>query len=339
MAALEPVPEGFLRRLLDEFGIEWTHLVILTGVAFSSFGLERYLNPGSWILGVAGVFALVLLFRDQISRNHVRVTAGALGVAILGLAAPLLIVGHFESSTGEWIQSHSVPSTLYLALALGAPLGVIILSYRGQEEFRYQPLPTPIADVVRNSVNLSPFVHESVTYRLRLELSGGASRITSMSRIVFHYEVHMSVLNRSKQRVAYRDIFDPAGADATFYYAAVNDERLDVEAPQRQTGLGLVVEHDADAGETFSVVVHGASTFAARDSELVGAYYPCARLSITIAAPPGDLRVDVQPMVSRPAEARRLPTGEIVFEYPFGVLPFQGTRIAWAPRASTTKRR
>src|SRR5579864_773699 len=164
---IKPIPEGFLSRLLQEFGLQWTHLVILSGVIFSSFDLQKYLNSGIWILGTVASFSLVFLFRHQITGNFPKVALFAGAVLVGGLLTPWVVLSlcHFDPATV--IQGWSKLATLYIAAVAGIPIGTIILSYRAQEEFLRLPLP-PVLATAAKSVSQSPFIHESVSYTIQL---------------------------------------------------------------------------------------------------------------------------------------------------------------------------
>jgi len=269
--------------------------------------------------------ALVYLFRYQISGNFPKVAVVA-GLAILVMtAAPLFLFGAANTSIPSFLKSHTEPATLYLSLVLGVPLGVLILSYRSQDEFLRSPLPDTLAKAVNESLRMSEFVHERVDYIIELVSSGD-------SHIVLRFDVTMNLINRSKRQATYRDIFDPAGSNRRFLYASINGRGVNYEDPERLSERGLHLEYDAKPGENFQVAVKGESTFDLRDSEMVGTYLPCAALSILIRRPPDSLRVSIQSWLSKKVDPRRLESGDLLFEYLDGVLPFQGTRIFWEPR-------
>jgi len=318
---LEPIPEGFLARLLGEFGLQWTHLVILSGIVFSSFGLQEYLNAGVWILGTIGSFSVVFLFRRQITGNFPKTALWAGTALVLGLLVPwaALLVAHQDLGAfmGHWVKLAS----LYVSAAVGIPVGVLILSYRAQDDFRWSPLPPGLAKAEK-SVSQSDFIHESVKYiiQFRRETNGD---------VIMRFDVTMSLLNRTKKVTPYQDYFDPAGRAKKFMYAEIDKSQINTDDPGRKTERGLLLSHDAQPNQQFSVRVIGESTFYGRDSELVGAYFPCESLSIRIEKPPNGLTVHVESLLREKVDAKPLPTGDLDFAYMDGILPFQGTRIFW----------
>jgi len=317
---IKPIPDGFLSRLLDEFGIQWTHLVILSGVVFSSFGLQPFLDPGVWILGTTGSFALVYLFRNHISSNFPK-TAIWGGIALsLGFLIPWMVLLVAGQDVARFLQDRTKVSTVYISIVAGIPLGVIILSYRAQEEFLRSPLP-PAIEKAMKAISKSDFVHERVSYVIEFFRDEAA--------VIMRFTVKMDLLNRSKKPALYQDHFDPAGKDKRILFAEINQTEVNINDPERLTQRGLFLSYQAEPNEKFRVTVIGESTFYARDNELVGVYFPCDFLSIRITKPPDNLDVHIQSLLPVKVDAKRLGTGDLLFEYADGVLPFQGTRIFW----------
>ena len=88
---INPIPNGFIAKLLKEFGIEWTHVVIISGAVLSSFHLQSYISPGIWILGVVTSFALVYIFRFQITGNFVKTSVVCLAIVVVGILIVALL--------------------------------------------------------------------------------------------------------------------------------------------------------------------------------------------------------------------------------------------------------
>ena len=321
---IEPIPEGFLSRLLNEFGIQWTHLVVLSGVVFTSFGLQTYLDAGVWILGTIGSFGLVYLFRYQISGNFLKTTIWSFTALAAGILVGWGLLSVSHQNVGPFMQTRTKWSTLYISVIVGVPLGIMILSYRLQDEFLRSPLPPALAAAAKNLSQLN-FVHEEVSYIISL-------RRDRTDDVIMTFEVTMNLVNRSKRTALYQDSFDPAGRNKRFVSATINGSRVNEEDWDRRTQRGLKMEYEAAPGEKFRVVVIGESTFYSRDNELVGVYLPCNILSIRIKRPPDDLMVHIESLLPQKVDAEHLPTGDLLFQYSGGVLPFQGTRIFWEPR-------
>jgi hypothetical protein len=329
---VEPIPEGFVRKLLDAYGLQWTHLVIISGVVFSSFGLEAYLNPGIWILGTVASFGLVLLFRSEIQGKLSFPRAAAIAAAIIIVGSVVFVLvgdDRPHQNLAQFTKAHSDLVTVFFAVLVALPVGTAILSYRASDELKYEPLAPHLAEAVKTSVAHSAFAHDSVSYVIQLSYPGEAADLPG---VVFHYTVTMNVVNRLRAPATYRDVFDPAGTDRRFLYAAINGRNIPRDA-DRLAARGLLLAYEAKALERFQVTVEASSIYHLRDNELVGTYLPCERLSITLKAPPEGLSVDVQSLLSTKVDATELETGDLVWEHE-GLLPFQGARIHWGVSAT-----
>lgn len=322
---IKPIPEGFLSRLLNEFGIQWTHLVVLSGVVFSSFGLQTYVDAGVWILGTVGAFGLVYLFRYRISGDFLKTSIWSFIALTGGILIGWGLLYLTNQTVGQFMQNRIRLSTLYISVVIGVPLGIMILSYRSQDELLRSPLPPALAAAAKNLSQMD-FVHEEVSYIISF-------LPPTTGDVIMRFEVTMDLVNRSTRTALYRDSFDPAGRNKHFVRATINGSPVNEADWDRLTQRGLRLEHEAAPGEKFRVVVIGESTFYSRDNELVGVYLPCNTLSIRIMKPPDELSVHIESLLPKKVDAERLPTGDLLFQYSGGVLPFQGTRIFWEPRS------
>lgn len=326
MSEFEPIPEGFLAKLLQEFGFQWTHLVIISGIVFSSFGLQKYMNSGVWILGTVLAFSLVYLFRSRISGNLLKVSLWAGLASVLAFGVPFFALLDKHQDIPLLIEAWSKLATLYASLALGIPVGVTILSYKAQEEMTLTPLPAELSSALK-SVSRSSFVHERVAYLLEFSAAEGGG-------VAMHMNVEMHIFNRSQHHATYRDVFGSANRNNVFYYAEINQTIINVEDPERRFSRGLKLEHRARGQEHFRVVVNAKSTYHGRDAEFVGVYLPCSSLNIKIPNPTNEFSIQIESLLRDKVDARRLPNGDLIFEYENGILPHQGVRVSWNRSAS-----
>ena len=318
---IKAIPSGFLGRLLREFGIEWTHLVVISGVVFSSFGLEKYLNPGIWILGTVASFSVVYLFRLRIKGNFPTVFFWSILIIVAGLASPLIYLLHTGEDVAVFLKTWTEVGTLYSSIIIGVPLGVSILSYRAQEEFLRTPLPAVLDKAAKESVSQSDFVLERAAYQIQFSNHSG-------NEVVMRFDVNIEAVNRLNRPATYNGIFDPAGRNKRFHYASIDGSPLNEQDPDRLTKRGLIVSHEVAANGKFLISVSGESTYYDRDSEIVGVYRPCAAFSLLIKVSPG-LSVNVQSLLRKKVDPRKLANGDLLVEYNDGLLPFQGMRLFW----------
>jgi len=324
---IEPIPEGFLARLLGAYGLQWTHLAILSGVVFSSFALEKYLNPGVWVLGVVSAFGLVLLFEPYISPSFPLVAALSLLVVALLLGCADLILHLSHRSVPRFVEHHSPSATLYIAWSTAGPVGCAVLSYRKRPDVMLFPLPAALAESTQSAIMRASFINETVDYNF--ELLNAVHPELGDRQVILRYELTFNVWNRSRSDQLYADLFDPAGSHKRFYYAAVNREVRDHDAPELRSELGLRLEHRAAPGERFQVVVRAESTFGVPGSELIGSYLPSNNMVIRIHQPPPGISIFTQSLASTPLDKNILPTGDVIITATKAVLPYQGIRLFW----------
>jgi TIR domain len=187
---------------------------------------------------------------------------------------------------------------------------------------RRAPLPPALSKAVKEASQCD-LIYQRVRYQIEFRML--------KREPIMRFTVTMDVLNRSRRQSEYRGIFDPAGRDKKILHATINGSTIDVRDPDRNFTRGLQIIHEAEPNEKFEIVVSGESTYHERDSEIVGAYRPCNHLEIIIKKPPVSLTVNLQRLLPKTVETKTLPNGDLSFDYPDGVLPFQGTRIYWQP--------
>ena len=304
-------------------------------MVFSSFGLEKYLNPGIWILGTVAAFGLVFLFKEEISPSFPRVAFGV-GVALFAaIGGPLIWLGTSDRSVAHFFEIHTKLATTYFALSTAIPIGVAVLSYRAREGFQRLPLPSAIDSAVEKTVFESDFVYEDVAYVLDLIPNFGAEG--AIRDVLLRFEVRMTVVNRSRTATDYRGLFDPAGRDSSIRYASINNSAIDHDDPEHVSRRGLWVSYHAQPGEHFELCVSAESLFHSRDSELVGIYRPASKLSILVRPAPG-LQLNLQSLLPMTVSSVRRASGELWWEYAGGILPYQGARLYWEPASSSIDR-
>ena len=323
---IEPIPEGFLAKLLNAFGVQWTHLVLISGVAFSSFGLESYLDPGVWIIGTIASFSIAYIFRYSVSRDFPRTFFFALCIALFLCAGPVFVAQIFDISPLDTLRNWSKIATLYISLVFGIPLGIVILSYRRQINSMLEPLSISLENKIKHSITESPFVILKAEYFIRL------TKFTE-ENVTFFFEVKFLLKNRVSEVRTYTGIFDPAGSEKRFLTCSIAGKPLNPQDPDRSFDRGLRLSHEAQAQEEFELAVSGEALMYQRDSEMVGTYLPCEQLTILLEKPNDEIVVNFQSLMREKIEPRIEPNGNLIFECVNGVLPFQGARIFWHPRA------
>ncbi|WP_162901441.1 hypothetical protein [Breoghania sp. L-A4] len=323
---LQTVPDSFMGRVLNEFGVQWTHLFIVSGVALTAFGLDTVLDPSVWIFGIIGSFVLVYVFREYISQNFPLtffVSALIFGCLVM-LVTP--VGSLLPSDLGATVRTDKRWFTLYCSMAFGMPLGVCLISYNKRPESLLLALPESIIQSAKSQIFHSPFLIDKATYLIELSEDGSDG-------VLFSFELHFKIVNRSKKIARYQDIFDPSGEQSCFKSASIGEEVIDVLDPDYSHGRGIVISKEVDGRSTFDVKVAAETHYPRVGSELIGCYFPARELEVRVTCPPSLINVSVQSMLMEKIPVSRMHNGDLLVSYNKGILPFQGVRLHWSRKA------
>jgi len=319
------LPKSYLSRLLGEFGLEWANLVILVGVLISLFGLDRYLNAGLWAFGAILSFSGVYLVRRSIDGRFLRYFLCAVAL-IVAAAAGIVLMSIYWGPIGTRFLQHRNVFSFVLSILATVPLAVCIISYRKQEEENLPALPLALQRMVDTSVLKFPFYNRGVEFLVEFdEPAGDAVRVT--------FEVTLNTVNRTNKVQRLQDIVDPAGSDIEFEYATVDGVHIDADDPDYRSERGFTLVRDMQPRQEIRWTVKASSNFYRRDWEFYGSFFPSTSLSVYVKAPPKGLRLSFISFLPKKIDARQLENGDMVFESHEAVLPFQGLKLVWQPRA------
>lgn len=322
---IKVIPNSFMGDILDKFGVQWTHILIISGVVLSAFGFDKFIDPSIWILGIVGAFILVYVFRDYISGRFM-IFVGVSLLLALALASPMFAWQGSQLSVAfakviadkRWI-------TVYYAFLVGIPLGICLISYSKRPEKKRLVLPSEVSESLKRQILDVDFYAEKASYLIDLSL-------TSNERVCFEFEVRFQMVNRLNEPVKYHDVFDPAGEETKFKSACIGDQAVDVGDPDFSYGRGLSLSRDVGPRQKFEVSVTAETNFPVRSSELIGSYYPARELEINIRKPPSNLDVTVQTLLREKIHVDKRANGDLCVRYAKGILPFQGVRLYWEKR-------
>lgn len=322
-----PVPDGFLRQVLDEFGIQWTHIAIFSGVVISSLGLESYLHVGAWMLVAMVSFTLVYLFRRQVTASFPRAAGMALVVVVGLLGAPVAITLRSGSSVEELASSSRVAVTIYVALVVITPLAYLIASYRKQESLSGGPYPKEIQSAISTNLVEAPIYRRDQLYDIRVtEVSADA--------VVLQTELSYTLVNRTKTAQGCRIGFVTPSAGGTLLKAEIGGVSLDPSDPDYKGDRGLAVDRVLPPGGELAVSLVATEHFKPRDSELFTAYAPTTALTLRLDNPYATIDFNVESLLPRKVDVREV-DGRREWAWSDGLLPFQGFRLHWnASRSS-----
>lgn len=328
------VPDSFLRGILSEFGIQWTQIAILSGVAFSSFGLEKYLNAGVWILGTLIGLSSVFFFRHQVSARLGRVAWFALPIAAAIVGAPIWILQHNSLPVIQYLADHRPQATLYLSIGVMLPVGVLIISYRKQQDLYGQNYPDPLKDAIRSYIAAGIFYREDQKYLVHVK---EATSDTVLFKTTLEYTLHNRTRIPQKWSGGLLSSYKYNDTGALKCTAAeIDGQSIDVTDRDYHSNRGFELNLTIDGFASKTLKFEAEETLPQNSSELFTAYLAATGLTLRVENPIEDL-VDVHVVSLLPDKV--LPTFDgkcKIYTAPSGVLPYQGFRLYWKLRDPTS---
>jgi hypothetical protein len=316
-----PLPESFLGRVLQEFGLQWTQVAIFAGAAFSSLRLTPYLDPAVWMLVTGGSFALIYIFRRQISGSFPRVAVFSGLLLLMLIGVPLAIALSRGVQITRVLSSNRVPWTVYIAFSVIVPFACAMISYRKQESMFGGPYPKVIQEAIAVQLAEQNFYREDQVYALEV---AALTRTSLVLRTALSY----TVVNRTKTQQKYTAAFVKTGTKTKYISATIGDLAINVKDPDYLKERGLFIDRTLPPSGRLYCAFVAEEAFPVRYSELFTAYAPATSLTIRLKNPYTDIDFDFESLLPEKVD----PTGEddaLVCRTVGGVLPFQGFRLHW----------
>lgn len=320
MATPTLVPDGFLKQVLDEFGVQWTHIAVLSGAMLSVFGLERYLNAGVWILVTIAAFCAVFIFRRQISGNFPRAVLFSASAVVFLILAPLLYLRRNGTPIPDWIQDNRLAATTYMGAAVMLPLAYLILSYRVQEEQFGGPYPKQIRAAIRAEVVELPFYRKDQVYSLEvLNVDGDL--------LTMRMDLSYVLVNRTKSARESAPGVAPGLRKITPRRVVIGGKDIDLADPEIMTERGMRVARTFPANSETDVRFVVDVEYRVRDNDLYTSWLPVTNLTLKVTNEfPVSFHFEhlmqgrVDPMVDG---------ATTTYHVDRAVLPYQGFRMTW----------
>ncbi len=313
-----------IKRLLDTYGLKWTHIVLLSGVLFSAFSLDAYLNPGLWILGTLAGLWLVYLFRDDVPIGKWTFMLPVIGLTIAALAIPVLVtawrVDDFTSTAREYRQL----TTLYASLVVGTAVGFLTIAQKRRYYRVVDELPDTIDDALTWIYEECPAFNESISYKLRFSRVGE-------DRLAVEMRVRVVTRNRTREPLPRTAYFCPIGENVRFEEAAIDGIPVPIGERKFSYGRGKQIPYSIGTSSATEVTVRTIAHCGTRDADLFCTYLPAERIEIEIGPLPEGIEVDIQSLLPQDVDPTIEGDGTRTLSYSGGVLPFQGARVLWWP--------
>ncbi|GAB2971126.1 hypothetical protein [Saccharothrix stipae] len=327
MATPTLIPDGFLKQVLDEFGIQWTHLSILSAAVVSILGLEKYVNIGLWILVTISAFCIVYVFRRQVSGNFPRAVLISTPLILILIVAPLLVLKSVAIEIPPWLQANRLSVTLYLAVAIMIPVAYLLLSYRVQEEQFGGPYPREIRDAIRTEVVELPFYRKNQVYDLEV-LKVEQNTLTMRMKLSY------VLVNRTKSARELAPGVAPGLRTIRPVKVTVAGKDIDLTDPEIMTERGMRVPRLFGAGSETDIEFIVDVDYQARDNDLYTSWIPSTSLTLRITN-----KYPISFHVEHLMQGRVDPTADgntVEYRVDHAILPFQGFRMTWLDKRGTT---
>ena len=326
------VPDTFIRKILEEFGMQWTHIAIFSGVGFSALGLDRYFNSGVWILGAIAGFTVVYFFRRQLPQQLAKVAAFALIAIVLGISVPIVLISMGGQNPLDFAEQHKTLSTAYLSLVLIIPGASIISTYRQQENVYGGTYPPELNEAIRKNIADAVFYRKKQVYKVHL-----VSHTNGM--VAFETELSYSLVNRTNTTKKWSGGFAVAGQNAAYTELKVNGKNMDLNRPEYRTERGLRIDLNLAPNEEVPLKFVAKESFPSSGSDLLSSYTPATSLTVEVRNSVKDeIQLIVEALLPEPVEPTYTER-TVVYESPTGVLPYQGFRLYWKPIATISQDR
>lgn len=324
MTSVEPVPESFLAKVLNEFGLQWAHIAVFSGLIFSSFGLEKYLNAGAWMVTTIASFAIVFLFRREVSSKFPIVVPICVAASTLLLVAGVMVASRISTGLPHFMETHRLESTVYVGLSTMLPLAVIILSYRSREDLYAGRFPLEISDAIRSNLASLSFYKRNQLYEfVVLEVDRTGVKV----RLVLAY----TLFNRTGAIQRMPLTLTPMREKMEFISARIDNRELDVDDPAFRSEAGLSIMWPFSPGQGHPVRLEAHIWYRHSDCDLMASYLPATDFTLIVTNPFRDLRIVVESLF-REVIQPDIQGDTRIYKSPGGTIPYQGFKLDWMPR-------
>jgi hypothetical protein len=320
------VPNGFLSQVLDEFGLQWTHIAVFSGLVFGTFGLDKYFNSAAWMVTTIIAFSIVFLFRRQVTgRFPVVALLGVLTAAILLLAGYWTAISHSSTHrVTDYLQAHATLATVFLAASTMLPGAFMILSYRRQETLFGGPFPAELRQAILSNLVDLPFYKRRQSYTFRVVAVEAQS-------IWIELTLSYVVINRTKSEREWTFGLTPSLKKVEVMSARIDNKDLDVDDPEYISERGFLLTREFPPNSEFAVEFVARWQYHITDADIFISYLPTTDFELIVLNPFPALRVVVQSLLAKKAEPEKI-QGGVRYKSDGATIPYQGFKLSWMPR-------
>ncbi len=319
----QPPDEGFIPRVVSEFGLKWSQIAALSGLLFSLLGLDEWFNAGSWTL--AAIIALVIIFAF---RRFFRWTLPWVA-AVSALALALYLAGSWwivgSPDVLAWLKQDKLNrliGTFVIGLGVMTAAAAVVLTYRRQEALFGGPYPASVSRALSAAIVDQGFYREDQKYVLTfLE----ANKRTTRVRIELTYRL----VNRTGSRQQAYLLLTPMRPDVKFLEAVAGKTKYDVNDARNKSGAGLRIQVSLKQSEKMQVRLAAEVDYWRSDSDLFATYLPCTSLELVVRNQISDLDIHVEALSPQQVHPKDESDGTRRWKISHGLIPYQGFKVDW----------
>jgi hypothetical protein len=313
--------------ILRLYGTSVPQLSLLVAVVLGSVGFNEYFNPGAWTAMAVLSFALVYLFRRQISPRLSKAATIALFILLIFLAPPVVFFLILHPGIGAFIRNNVFLCSSYASISTTIPLAILLVGYRKQEERFGMVFPEPLNGAIYERLAGVSFYKSNVLYDVRVTR-------TNDSSVVLEMEYSYVAFNRTNEPTVWFAGMDPKDPNMEVLEAVVEGQRIPTDDPVYKTGRGLEIKHEIPPKSGHSFKFHIRARYNLLDSELFTTYSPATDLTLNVTNGADDLTLsfDTHYDPSPPVHAHKDDSRRTSVRLDRGLLPYQGVRMKWMPK-------
>lgn len=308
--------------MLKDFGTNVPQLSVVLTVIIGSLQFEEYFHSGAWLITSILCFGLVSIYKRQISGSVIKV--GLLSIIwLLTLAFALIFIA--DSNPDYWPISNRIALSVYCAIGIMIPIGVLITAYKKQEATFGIRYPTAVESAITRQIWSNPFVKESILYQIKL-----TSETNGVTLDVLHsYYVN----NRTSDEQQWTVIIDTYSRPTNIEFVRIDDkvfQLTNVYGCKTDRGYEIKLRLPPSSRKKIEWKMQVEYRFS--DSELFTTYTPATDLELQLSELPSELDVRFE-------LRHELPQQNAIIDQSMGnnktimirngLLPYQGVLIQW----------
>lgn len=313
-------------KALKEFGTSVPQLSIVITIIIGSLQFDAFFNAGVWTITSILCFSFLSLFKRHVSPNVMKTFLFSIIITFC-LVLPIFLL--YDTGYKDYLIQNKSFMSMYSAVILMIPLGLLISSYKKQELMHGLYFPTPIENVIERQLTRFPFYRKNINVELEFIENDNTS-------IIVKTKYSYTLVNRTKEEKKWKivfDIFDRPTKGVHFY---INNSEINIkDRANFKTNRGYEIERMLGPKEEISVLCNLMVEYNIYDSELYTTYNPATDFSLSVKN--SNKYIDIGFDIHYENYGTNIDiyqeNGIKNIDIPNGLLPYEGVYLRWKPNA------